>query len=127
MRALGVAVARAELGTSLVAGEAAHPAVSVHLDEVERAVEAAGELGHVDVESELLVLELEHLVLGIGRVHEVHARADVRRVRAVGDELERERVPARRNAVGAFRMPSPLAELVRRRRREGRFGRNAPE
>ncbi len=73
MRALGIAVAGTVLGTGLVAREAAEPAVGVHLDEVQRAVEAAGELRHVDVERELLVLQLEHLVLGVRRVHEVHA------------------------------------------------------
>lgn len=110
MWALGVAVARTVLGTGLVAREAAEPAVGVHFDEVERTVEATREFRHVDVERELLVLQFEHLVFGVGRVHEVHARTDVRRVRAVCDELERKRVPARRNAVGTCTKLSPLAE-----------------
>ena len=32
-------------------------------------------LGVVDVEGELLVLQLEHVIVGSGRVHEVVARA----------------------------------------------------
>ena len=102
VRALSVAVTSSVLGSSLVVGEAGLATVGVHLDEVESAVQAAGELRHVDVESELLVLEVEHLVLGVGRVQEVHTRADVGRVRAVGHELERKRVAARGDTVGAY-------------------------
>lgn len=100
VRALGVAVTGSVLCAGLVSGEAGGAAVGVHLDEVERAVEAARELRHVDVERELLVLEVELLVLRVGRVEEVHARADVGRVLAVRHELEAERVSAGGDTVG---------------------------
>ena len=54
-------------------------------------------MAHVDGESELLVLEVEQLVLGVGRVHEVDTRADVR----ASHELERERIARRGDTVGA--------------------------
>ncbi len=93
LRALRVAVARSELGTSFVGGEASQSTVGVHLGEVEGTVETAGECRDVDVEGELRVEELEHLVLRLGR-HQVDARADVR----AGDELECELVGGRRDA-----------------------------
>ena len=101
MWALGITVTSSVLGTSLVVGEAGLATVGVHLDEVERAVETAGELGHVDVEGELLVEEVEHLVPRVGGVHEVDTRADVLRVRAVGHEPERKLVAACGDTVSA--------------------------
>ena len=85
MRALCITVARAVRRTGLITGVRAEPAVGLHLDKVEGAVEAAGELGHVDVEGELLVLQLEHAV-GAVVFEEVRAGTDVDGVRAVGDE-----------------------------------------
>ena len=99
--ALRVAVTGTELSASLVSREASLATVGVHLREVECAVKAAGELGHVDREGELLVLEVERLVLGVRRVHEVDTRADVL-LRGLGDELERERVAGGRDTVGAL-------------------------
>ena len=101
LRALRVTVTSSVLGTSLVPREARHTTIGVHLREVERAVETAGKLGHVDREGELLVLEVERLVLGVGRVHEVDTRANVL-LRGLGDELERERVTGSRDTVGAL-------------------------
>lgn len=95
--ALRVAVARTELGTSLVGGEPGHTAILVHSAEVERAVETAGEVRHVNIEGELLVEQLEHRVPRLA-VHEVHARADV----GAGDELERERSARGGDTVGAL-------------------------
>ena len=92
MGALGITVTSTVLGTSPVGREAGGSAVCVHLDEVERAVETAWELRHVDVEGELLVRKVEHLILGVARVHEVHTGTDVRGVRAVRHELQREGV-----------------------------------
>ena len=103
MRALGVAVASTVLGTGRVGREAGLATVSVHLDEVERAVETAREVGHVNVESELLVLQVEHLVRGVVLGEEVDTGTDVLGVRALLDELEVELVAARRDTVGAYR------------------------
>ena len=98
VRALCIAVARAVRRTGLVAGVLAEPAVGLHLDKVEGTVEAAGELGHVDVERELLVLQLEKAV-GAVVFEEVGAGTDVDGVRAVGDEVDLEGVARRREPV----------------------------
>ena len=45
-------------------GTAAQAAVLRHLNEVQRAVQAARHVGYVHIESELAILELEHLVSG---------------------------------------------------------------
>lgn len=70
--------------------------------EVEGAVEAAVQLGDVDVERELLVQQVEHAVLGAARVEQVSARTNVRRKRSLRDELERQLVAARGGAVSAL-------------------------
>ena len=101
VRALGVAVSGTVLGASLVAGEAGLATVGVHLDKVERAVETAGEVRHVDVEGELLVLQVEHLVGGVILREEVDTRPDVLRVWTLGHELEAKCVSARGDTVGA--------------------------
>lgn len=93
---MSVAVASSVLGTSLVGREAGHATVLVHLDEVEGTVETARQVGHVNVEGELLVLELEHLVLGLG-FHKVNTGADV----GASYEFEGELVAGGRNTVGA--------------------------
>lgn len=97
-RALRIAVAGTHLGTSLVAGVLSHTTIGIHLGEVEGAVETAGEVGDVDVEGELLVEELEHLVARVG-LHEVETGADVL-VGTAGDEVELERGPAGGDTVG---------------------------
>lgn len=56
MGALGVTVSSSVCGTSLVASVCGHSAVKVHLGEVESTVESAGEVGHVNIEGELVVL-----------------------------------------------------------------------
>lgn len=76
MGTLRIAVASSVLGTSLVGGVFGHTTISVHLDEVESTVKTTRKVGHIDVESEFLVLEFEHLVLGIAR-HKVYTRTDV--------------------------------------------------
>mmetsp|Transcript_99129 Transcript_99129/g.206639 ORF Transcript_99129/g.206639 Transcript_99129/m.206639 type:complete len:262 (+) Transcript_99129:925-1710(+) len=83
--ALGVAVARAELSAGLVV--ATQVAVFGHLDEVERPVQAAGERADVDVEGELSVLQVEHLVL-VAALHHVDARAVVLAVLVVRNEAK---------------------------------------
>ena len=101
VRALCVAVAGTVLGAGDVAWEAGLATVSVHLDEVEGAVETTGEVRHVDVEGELLVLQVEHLVGGVILREEVDTRPDVLRVWALGHELEAECVSTRGDTVGA--------------------------
>lgn len=96
-RALRIAVTSTVLGTGLVAGELGHSTIRVHLTEVQSTVETAGELGHVNVESELLVQELEHVVLGLA-VQEVDTRADV----GARHELKSERVAGGGDTVGAL-------------------------
>mmetsp|Transcript_94783 Transcript_94783/g.263624 ORF Transcript_94783/g.263624 Transcript_94783/m.263624 type:complete len:211 (+) Transcript_94783:873-1505(+) len=85
VRALRVAVAGAVLGARWVG--AAPVASGVHLDEVKRAVQAAWQVGDVDVECELAILQLEELV-GVLVLHQVGARADVCRVRPPRHELQ---------------------------------------
>ena len=98
-RALRVAVSSSVLGTSLVSWELGQATVGVHLGEVESTVQTARKVGNIDVEGELLVEKLEHLV---GRVacHEVDTRTDVLLGRS-GHELEGEGVTAGRDTVGA--------------------------
>lgn len=91
--ALGIAVSGTVLGTSLVVGVFRFTTISSHLDKVHGTIETAGELGDVDVEGELLVIGLEHLVSNIGGVHQIDTGADVR-AGALGDELVGERVTA---------------------------------
>ena len=59
---LCVAVASTILGTSLITRVLGHPTVRIHLYEVESGVETAHDVGQIDVEGELLVLQLEHVV-----------------------------------------------------------------
>mmetsp|Transcript_49708 Transcript_49708/g.138064 ORF Transcript_49708/g.138064 Transcript_49708/m.138064 type:complete len:213 (+) Transcript_49708:848-1486(+) len=80
--ALRVAIPCAELRPGRV-GALALAAMLVHLDEVERPVHAASEASHVDVEAELAVLQLEHVV-GVLAVGDVEAGTDIA---ALGHEL----------------------------------------
>jgi hypothetical protein len=104
--ALRVAVSGSVFGTSLVAAVFRHATISFHLGEVDGTVETASEVGHVNVESELLVLELEQL---IGRVvcHEVDTRADVR----ASLELESQGITRGGDTVGA-RVVSTIESAV---------------
>lgn len=77
VRALSITVTGTILGTSLVARVLGKTTISVHLNEVQSTVETAVKLGNVDVEGELLVEEVEHLVLGVGGVHEVDTATNV--------------------------------------------------
>ena len=94
--ALRIAVTGTELRTSLVGRELRETTILSHLDEVKSTVKTAGKVGHVDVEGELLVQELEHLVVG-SVLHQVDTGADV----GAGDELEGERIAASGDTVGA--------------------------
>ena len=89
MRALSVAVASTILRSSLVTREPRHASVGIHLDKVERAVQAAREVGHVNVESELLVLQFEQRI-GAIIVKKINAGSDIL-VRALGNEIQAKR------------------------------------
>ncbi len=65
--------------------------ISGHLGEVQSTIQTAGKARHIDVECELLVLKVKHLVM-VGVIQEVNSRTDVRRVWTVGDETEGERI-----------------------------------
>ena len=88
----------AELSTSLVVA-LVDATVGGHLGEVESTIQTAGQVGHVDIESEFLADEIEHLVLGVG-LHEVGTGADVGGERALGDKLQVQRIAAGRDTVG---------------------------
>jgi hypothetical protein len=96
-RALSIAVTGTILGTSLVGRVLGQSTILVHGHEVESTVETASdklvslknsqsvflilqkslpELGHIDIEGELVTQEGEHLVLG-GTIHEIETRSDV--------------------------------------------------
>lgn len=96
LRALRVAVARSVLGTSLVVRELGHTTILVHRDEVDGAVKTARKVRHVDVEGELLIHQLEHLVVR-GILHEVDTGADV----GAGHELDGKSVAASGDTVSA--------------------------
>lgn len=96
MWALRVTVTSSILGTSLVIGELGHTTICVHRDEVKSTVETTREVRHVNIECELLVLQLEHLVLGRAR-HEVDTRTNV----GACHELEGERITTGSDTVSA--------------------------
>merc|ERR1740123_2035892 len=75
VRALCVAIPRPVLGARLVVAEAL-PALLVHLDEVHRTIHATEEVGDVDVQCELAVLQLPHEVLVVV-VQNVEPRANI--------------------------------------------------
>ena len=75
MRALRITVTCSELGARCVA-VAAHAAKGVHLNEVDCPVGSAAQLLHIDIEGELPVQKLEHLV-GMLRIPDVEPGADV--------------------------------------------------
>lgn len=87
--ALSITVSSSVSGTSLVLWVLARASIGVHLNEVEGTVETAWHVGHIDVESELLILELEHFI-SILTVHHVGSRTDVLSVLALSDEAEGE-------------------------------------
>jgi hypothetical protein len=89
------------LGTSLVVA-LVDATVRGHLDKVEGTVQTAGEVGDVNVEGELLVDEVEHLVLGVG-LHEVGTGSDVAGVLALGDKLQGQGIAGGSDTVGTLK------------------------
>lgn len=73
---MGIAVSGPVGSTGLVGGERGHASIFLHLGEIESTVETAREVGHIDVEGELGVEKLQHLVFGgAASRHEVCARS----------------------------------------------------
>lgn len=97
--------------------------VSIHLREVQRAVETAGKVGDIDVKGKLPVQGLEEMVLG-GRVQEVQTGADVG-VGSLRDEIDLERVARGGNTVSA-RVISTIESAVRSSGTGGRSNRRVP-
>jgi len=91
--ALRVAITCSIVGSGLVGSIGfSDTAVSVHLGEVESAVETARELGHINVECEFLVFIVESLILRCtARSHQIDTATDVGLL-AIGDEFQRERI-----------------------------------
>ena len=70
-----------------------------HLDKVEGAIDATRKFGDVDVDSELFVDELKHLVGLLVGAHHVETTADVGCVATLGEEVELKFVTVRADAV----------------------------
>lgn len=83
MGALRVTVSGSVCGTSGIAGVVCHSSVKSHLREVKGTIESTGEVGHVNIEGELVVLQVEALV-GAVICQKVDTRSDV----GTGDESE---------------------------------------
>lgn len=98
--ALSVTVTSSVLRTGLVIGEPRHTTILVHLDEVEGTVETTGEVGHVDIKGEFLVVHVEHLVSG-GALHEVDTATNVLAERSLLSEFEGQGAAGGRDTVGS--------------------------
>jgi hypothetical protein len=99
--ALGVTVSSTVCCTSLVGREPRGSTIGVHLGEVKRTVETATKVGHVNVEGELLVEQLQHLISLVGGVHEINTRANIG-LRTLGNEVEAQRIAASCNTISAY-------------------------
>jgi len=85
MGALRIAIPSSVRSTSLIVGVLGGTTIRIHFHEVEGTVQATGQVAHVHVEGEFLVLQFEDLVCVLGS-QEVQAGSDVGGVWAVGDE-----------------------------------------
>lgn len=102
MRALSITVTSTVLRASFVAGRVGRgTTIGLHLGEVQSSVQPARKLRDINVESEFLVEQLEHLVLAIGAVHEIDTRPNVGRELALRDELVLERGSPGGDTIGA--------------------------
>lgn len=98
--ALRITVSSTELGTGSVGRVLGLATISIHGNKVQGRVETALDLGQIDVEGQLVVLEREGLV-PVGVLHEVQTGADVLAVLVLLDELQGQGVAAGGDAVGA--------------------------
>ena len=87
VRTLSVTVSGA-VGRACRVPRVVEASVLLHLNKVQRAVQTAGKLGHVNVERELLVLQFEHVIVLTGLVHEVGSGTNVLGVLTLGHELQ---------------------------------------
>mmetsp|Transcript_30163 Transcript_30163/g.99792 ORF Transcript_30163/g.99792 Transcript_30163/m.99792 type:complete len:489 (+) Transcript_30163:261-1727(+) len=76
IRAARVAVAQAVFGTSSVV-TFAQATICLHLHKTQCSVHAAVQRGDVHVKSHLAILQMEHLVVFSGAVHQIQSRADI--------------------------------------------------
>ena len=88
VRTLSVTVARAVCRACRVA-RVVETSVLLHLNEVQGTIQTTGELGHVHVECELLVLQSEHVISLARLVQQVCPGADVLAVLPLSHKLER--------------------------------------
>ena len=116
MGALRIAVSGTVLGTSLVS--TVQTTVRGHLNEVQSTIETAHKLRNIDVESEFLVEQIEHLILRI-ILHEIDTRPDVLSEFVLGDKLEGQFAARGLNTVGSAVIHTFDLTTRRARRRVG--------
>jgi hypothetical protein len=91
--ALSITVTSSILGTSFVGRETGLATILFHLYQIESAIESTRQVRNVNIESELPVEQLEHLVLVLAaRGHQIVAGANVSGVGTLGHKLERKSV-----------------------------------
>merc|ERR1712048_596315 len=88
MRALSITVACAVASTCLLMMEAVLATILVHGNKVQRTVQTARQFTGVNIESELTVLQLEHLVRVLVTVQQVHTRTDIGGIRTLRDKSQ---------------------------------------
>ena len=98
VRALSIAVACAVGCTGVVVADTL-VAVLRHLDKVEGTIDATRQFGDVDIDSELLVDELKHLVGLLIGAHHVKTAANVGCVTTLGEEVELKIVTVRADSI----------------------------
>lgn len=76
MWALSITISGSVLCAGLVSRVLGHAAIRVHSREVDSSVQSTSQVGHIDVEGKLLVLQGDHLVVGVIG-HEVDSAPDV--------------------------------------------------
>jgi hypothetical protein len=96
---LRVTITSSVLRTGLVARELGETPIGVHLRKVEGTIKTTRKVRDIDVESELLVENLEKFVLTIA-VHEVNTGTDVLPVRVVRHEFESDRIARDADTIG---------------------------
>merc|ERR1719244_2332275 len=87
MRALGITVACTIGSSGLVPWVFTHTTILLHFNKVEGTVQATGQIRYINIEGELPVEKLEHLILLATRFHQVHSATHVVRVLAMCDKI----------------------------------------
>jgi hypothetical protein len=64
----------------LVGGMTGHASILLHLHKVQRSIESTGKIGDINIERELLVEQLEHIVVGLRAIQQHRSGSDVLRV-----------------------------------------------